>query len=78
MNLFGETLKICRQERGLSVREACRQIGVSPTTITNLEGGKTGDPRASMILKFCAFYNLQVGPMVRMLDSNKTIDKSSE
>ena len=62
--LFGSTLKICRKEWSLSIREAARQMEVSPTTITNLENGKTPDPRASMILKVCSFYDLEPGLML--------------
>ena len=75
MDLFGDVLKKCRSKRRLSVREAARQLKVSPTTITNLEGGKTPDPKASMIWKMSEFYDLDAGFMLRLACSDKAVDR---
>jgi transcriptional regulator with XRE-family HTH domain len=72
---FGESLQLRRLAKGLSVRGAARRLGVSPTTVQNLEGGKTLDPRASMLVKLCRFYELELAGMAnkcaKSVDNNK-------
>lgn len=42
MNTFGERLKQCREERGLSLRELAEIIGLSAANLSRYENGKHG------------------------------------
>ncbi len=39
---FGAYLSAARQERGYSIREVARRIGVEPSVVSRLEDGKRG------------------------------------
>lgn len=48
---FGDYLSAARQERGLSIREVARRIGVEPSAVSRLEDGTRGTlPRPELFL----------------------------
>ena len=55
---FGETVKNIRLSKKLSVRGLAKELNVSPTTVTGVEGGKVKDPRISILMKWIRFFNL--------------------
>lgn len=58
MNIF----KLSRESEELSIRQAAREIGCSPTTVQKVE--QSSDVRISTLHKFCVFYDLNFGAAV--------------
>lgn len=46
-----ETLKNMRNARGFSQEELAGNSGVATVTVSNLEAGRTADPKSSTLLK---------------------------
>lgn len=67
--LFGKFVKVHREAYQLSVRQLAIDLDVSPTTVTNIEGGKTKDPRLSIIKKWSKRFNVDLVFLVNVFDS---------
>lgn len=53
MTKWYDRLKVAREAQGLKKSHFAAMIGVTPTTITEWEGGLTASPSASNTLKIC-------------------------
>jgi transcriptional regulator with XRE-family HTH domain len=51
---FGEQVRGHRKAANLSVKGLAKRCHVPPTTISDLELGRGGEPRLSLILSLCA------------------------
>jgi transcriptional regulator with XRE-family HTH domain len=51
MTIFGDFLREVREERGMTLEELARKVGVSASMLSRLENGKRGIPRDSLLLK---------------------------
>lgn len=52
---MGENYKAARGRKGLTAQKAATLLGVSITTLSNWETGKTS-PTASMLIELCKLY----------------------
>ena len=56
---FGEYLRSLRQARvELSINKAAEQIGISSPYLSQLESGRRGPPKAAILKKLAAFYQM--------------------
>ena len=56
-------LKELREEKGLNMREAARQLGLAPSTYYNYEIGAR-EPNSEMLVKLANFYNCSIDYMI--------------
>ena len=64
LDSLGPRLKMLRETRDLTMREAARRAGVSPSTISRLEAGE-GIVSIECFLRLCAAFDVKPG---RVLD----------
>jgi len=57
-------LKRLREERGLSQRDLATAAGVSPATISRLEGGVRVDPKAGTVTRISRALNTSVEELI--------------
>ena len=62
MSEFGEKLTYLRTERGLSVKEACQQVGIPQSRLSELERG-VRIPTSGQITKLEAFFDTESGKL---------------
>jgi len=58
MSEFGETLVNLRTDRGLSVKEACRKVGIPQSRLSELERG-VRIPTPGQITQLEKFYEIE-------------------
>lgn len=56
-------LKELREEKGLNMREAARQLGLAPSTYYNYEIGAR-EPNSEMLVKLANFYGCSIDYMI--------------
>ena len=56
-------IKELRTRKGLSVREAAKQLGLAPSTYHNYETGER-DPNSEMLIKLANFYGCSIDYMI--------------
>ena len=68
-NRLGVFLKNARKRTGLSMREVASQLGISTTTVCDIETGsrKGGNPTAKTLIGFCNLYGIDMGPILGLL-----------
>lgn len=59
---LGERLKQIRKDRGLSYRDAAKGIGISVSTLHDIEHG--ADTRLSTVVAIAHFYGLELNVLV--------------
>ena len=57
MNLFADRLKELRLARGLTIKQAARELQIHPTTLTQYERWMTR-PKIDIVLRATNFYNV--------------------
>jgi transcriptional regulator with XRE-family HTH domain len=63
MSEFGEKIKILREDRGLTRKEVCRQVGIPQSRLSELERG-VRLPTSGQIGSLEKFYDLDTGVLV--------------
>ena len=58
MTPFGARLRHMRTERGLTLKEMAREIGVSPAYLSALEHGKRGAPTWLLVQRIITYFNV--------------------
>jgi transcriptional regulator with XRE-family HTH domain len=82
MTPFGEKIRKLRAERGLTLREMARAVGVSSAYLSALEHGKRGRPGWHLIQRIIAYFNIiwdeaeDVARLARISHPKITIDTS--
>ena len=61
---FGITASDARKKAGLTLREAARRMGLSPSYLSKIELDKTDPPSADVIRKMATLYALPVGVLL--------------
>lgn len=61
-----------RKDRGLPMRIACEQMGISQGTLSLLERGVTLPKRATLE-RACQFYGCQPGDLYKVVNNEKEI-----
>lgn len=56
--MVGETIYVARRNKGLSLSEVAKEIGISDTCLFRIEKGLTKKPTASILKKISDFYDL--------------------
>lgn len=56
-------LKELRERKGLSMREAAKQLGLAPSTYHNYESGER-EPNSEMLIKLANFYGCSIDYMI--------------
>ena len=70
MSEFGEKIKSLRTERGLSVKEVCRQVGIPQSRLSELERGvRLPTPGQTSSLE--KYYDVDSGGLVELATSEK-------
>ena len=72
MHEFGEKLRKLRTDRGLTVKEVCRQVGIPQSRLIELERG-VRIPTSGQIERFENFYEVDEGvlsALVQYSDKN--------
>lgn len=70
MSEFGEKIKSLRTERGLTVKEVCRQVGIPPSRLSELERGvRLPTPGQTSSLE--KYYDVDSGGLVELATSEK-------
>ena len=68
-NLIGQRLRYLREQRGVSLRSASSDAGVSITWLCRLENGKISDPKLSGVERLAKFYDV---PLKDLVDAETT------
>jgi transcriptional regulator with XRE-family HTH domain len=58
MTPFGEKLRRLRDERGISLKEMARALGLSAAYLSALEHGRRGRPTHALVIAICAQLNI--------------------
>lgn len=78
-NQFGRTLRLSRLETGISLREASKRIGVSPTYLSSLEcNSDSYIPTDELIRKICGVIKIsykELAPLAAQIDGFKSFEK---
>ena len=56
--MAGETIYIARKNKGISLKEAAREIGISDSCLYRIEKGTTKEPAASILKQISNYYGL--------------------
>jgi transcriptional regulator with XRE-family HTH domain len=69
METLGGLFKLMRESKGLSMRDVAKELGISPTTVCDIETGnrKGKNPTAKTLIAFCDLYELPIGPILELL-----------
>ena len=70
MSEFGARLKSLRFERGLSVKEVCKQVGIPPSRLVELES-QVRIPTSGQIERLERFYEVESGALVALAQSSE-------
>jgi transcriptional regulator with XRE-family HTH domain len=70
MSEFGARLKSLRTERGLSLKEVCKQVGIPPSRLVELERG-VRIPTSGQIERLETFYEVESGALVALAQSSE-------
>jgi len=70
MSEFGARLKSLRFERGLSVKEVCKQVGIPPSRLVELER-QVRIPTSGQIERLERFYEVESGALVALAQSSE-------
>ena len=73
MSTFGEQLIHLRSESKLSLKEICKQVGIPPSRLVELERG-VRIPTDGQIKSLENFYGVNSGALAELADSLKTKD----
>ena len=65
MSGFGEKIKNLRTERGLTVKEVCRQVGIPQSRLSELERG-VRLPTTGQISNLEKYYDVDSGGLVEL------------
>jgi transcriptional regulator with XRE-family HTH domain len=65
MSEFGETIKSLRTERNQTVKEVCRQVGIPPSRLSELERG-VRLPTTGQISNLEKYYDVDSGGLVEL------------
>jgi len=57
---FGAVIKWYRHNSKLTLDTVCAETGVSKSNLSDLENGKTPDPRISTVIKLAEYYGFDV------------------
>ncbi len=82
MTPFGEKIRKLRAERGLTLRDMAKAIGVSSAYLSALEHGKRGRPGWHLIQRIIVYFNIiwdeaeEVARLARISHPRITIDTS--
>ena len=63
MSEFGEKITSLRTDRGLTVKEVCRQVGIPQSRLSELERG-VRLPTTSQIDSLASYYDVDSGGLV--------------
>jgi transcriptional regulator with XRE-family HTH domain len=74
MSSFGEQLIRLRAESKLSLKEICKQVGIPPSRLVELERG-IRIPTAGQIKSLENFYGVNSGALAELADSLKTTER---
>jgi len=69
MDEFGARLKSLRTERGLSVKEVCKQIGIPQSRLVELER-EVRIPTSGQIERLETFYEVEPGALAALAKSS--------
>ncbi len=58
MTPFGKKIRQLRQEKGVTLKEMSKAIGVSSPYLSSLEHGKRGTPTWAMVQRIIAYFNV--------------------
>ncbi|QRG08217.1 helix-turn-helix transcriptional regulator [Xanthobacter dioxanivorans] len=58
MTPFGSRVRDLRAQRGVTLTEMARAIGVTPTYLSALETGKRGKPTWALVQRIIAYFNV--------------------
>ena len=76
MNNFAEQLIRLRAESKLSLKEICKQVGIPPSRLVELERG-IRIPTSGQIKSLENFYGVKSGALAKLANSPETTDYSS-
>ncbi|MCB1378702.1 MAG: helix-turn-helix transcriptional regulator [Alphaproteobacteria bacterium] len=82
MTPFGDRMRRLRQERGVTLKDMAREIGVSSAYLSALEHGKRGRPGWHLIQRILTYFNIiwddaeEVVRLARISHPRITIDTS--
>ena len=65
---FGMRVYLLRMTSRLGLREAARKIGISPTTLSNMENNKH-DPKISTVVKISEGYDVSMNEICGFLET---------
>ena len=77
MNNFAEQLIRLRAESKLSLKEICKQVGIPPSRLVELERG-IRIPTSGQIKSLENFYGVKSGELAELANSLETTDYSSK
>jgi transcriptional regulator with XRE-family HTH domain len=69
MSEFGEKIKILREERGLTVKDACQRVGIPQSRLSELERG-VRLPTEGQISVLEQFYEVDPGVLEKIAASD--------
>ncbi|MGD8975386.1 MAG: helix-turn-helix transcriptional regulator [Desulfobacterales bacterium] len=70
MSEFGARLKSLRAECSLSLKEVCKQVGIPPSRLVELERG-VRIPTSGQIERLETFYEVESGALVALAQSSE-------
>lgn len=68
MSGLTDLFKICRTNQQLSIRQAAKEINVSPTTLCKLESSRRCNIRVEILIKVCNLYDLNMEPILSLIE----------
>lgn len=68
MDNFGQKLKACRTERGLTCQAVATAVGLTKNAITNYETGLR-EPSLSVLKSLCEFYEVSADYLIGLTDN---------
>ncbi len=80
MTPFGEKVRALRAERGVTLKEMAREVGVSPAYLSALEHGKRGRPSWRLVQRIISYFNIiwdeadQLAELARLSHPRVVID----
>ncbi len=80
MTPFGARLRTLRQERGITLREMARAVGVSGAYLSALEHGKRSRPSWNLVQRIITYFNIiwddaeELARLARLSHPKITID----
>ena len=80
MTPFGEKVRALRAERGVTLKEMAREVGVSPAYLSALEHGKRGRPSWKLVQRIISYFNIiwddadQLAELARLSHPRVVID----